>query len=99
MSGGHTDIRHRGRPAGAKREALSTWVDGQGRFTMGQAVRSLNWTMRDANDTIRRAIERGELTRTGSMHQPGCKRPVAVYARKDAEPVQQLVSVIKAWVR
>jgi len=91
--------KQRGRPAGAKRAALSAWASGNGQFTMGQLARGLNWSLRDANDTIRRAIEREELKRAGSMPQPGCKRPVAVYARVDSRPAQTLGNVLNAWVR
>jgi hypothetical protein len=86
-----------GRPAGAKREALVHWKACNAGFTMRQAVREFGWTMRDANDTIRRAIERRELALVDRIPQPGCKRPVAVYARPQAQPAQALSNVMQRW--
>ena len=88
-----------GRPAGQKRQALSQWASTNHQFTMGQLVRSLGWTVRDANDTIRRAIDRKELTVTDKVPQPGCKRKVALYARPDANDGQELGAAMANWAR
>ena len=88
-----------GRPAGDKRQALSQWVSTNHLFTMGQLVRSLGWSLRDANDTIRRAIQRQELTVKDKVPQPGCKRKVALYARPDSVNKQALGAAMASWVR
>lgn len=88
-----------GRPAGQKRQALSQWVTAHERFTMGQLVRGLGWTVRDANDTIRRAIDRKELTVADKVPQPGCKRKVALYARPDLMVGQALGAAMASWAR
>ncbi len=89
-----------GRPVGGKRQLLSQWSTSHTRFTMGQVVRELGWTMRDANDTIRRAIDRNELTVKELVAQPGCKRRVAVYARPESmQPAQDLGKTFAAWVK
>lgn len=88
-----------GRPAGEKRQALSQWVSVHSQFTMGQLVRGMGWTLRDANDTIRRAIDRKELTVADKVPQPGCKRKVALYARPDGHGGQALGAAMAAWAR
>lgn len=94
-----TEAKKVGRPSGTKRQALSQWVSVHSRFTMGQLVRGLGWTMRDADNTIRLALSRNELTFVGRIPQQGCKRPVAVYAKPDAHPAFELGSVMAGWVR
>jgi hypothetical protein len=94
-----TETKKVGRPSGTKRQALSQWVSVHSRFTMGQLVRGLGWTMRDANDTIRRAVQRNELKVETRVPQQGCKRPVSVYAKPDASPAFELGSVMAGWVR
>lgn len=88
-----------GRPAGQKRQALSQWVSAHHQFTMGQLVRGLGWTVRDANDTIRRAIDRKELTVADKVPQPGCKRKVALYASTDPMGGQALGAAMASWAR
>lgn len=94
-----TEAKKVGRPSGIKRQALSQWVSVHSRFTMGQLVRGLGWTMKDADNTISRAVNRGELTFVGRIPQQGCKRPVALYAKPDAHPAFELGSVMAGWVR
>ncbi len=93
------EIKKVGRPSGTKRQALSQWVSVHGRFTMGQLVRGLGWTMRDADNTIRRAVGRNELRVEARVPQQGCKRPVAVYAKPDVNTSLELGSVMAAWLR
>ncbi len=88
-----------GRPAGEKRQALSQWVSVRGRFTMGQLVRELNWSMRDANNTIRRAVERQELLVADHVPQHGCKRRVAVYTRAESNPSHSLSAAVANWLK
>jgi hypothetical protein len=94
-----TEAKKVGRPSGTKRQALSQWVSMHSRFTMGQVVRGLGWTMRDANNTIRRAVERNELRVETFVPQQGCKRPVALYAKLDTQSAFELGSVMAGWVR
>lgn len=86
-----------GRPAGAKREALVHWMACNSRFTMRQLVGDMGWTMCDADNAIRRALRRNELALVDRIPQPGCKRPVAVYARADAQPAHTLGNVMSRW--
>jgi hypothetical protein len=88
-----------GRPAGHKRQALSQWVSAHGRFTMGQLVRGLGWSMRDADNAIRRALARNELTVADKVPQPGCKRKVALYAPADLMGAQALNAAMASWTR
>lgn len=88
-----------GRPTGQKRQALSQWVSTHQRFTMGQLVRGLGWSVRDANDTIRRAIDRQELTVADKVPQPGCKRKVALYAQPCTVGGQALGAAMASWAR
>lgn len=88
-----------GRPAGEKRRALSQWVSAHNQFTMGQLVRGLGWSVRDADNAIRRAIRRNELTVADKVPQPGCKRKVALYARADLLGAQTLSTAMAAWSR
>ena len=88
-----------GRPAGQKRQALSQWVSTHQRFTMGQLVRGLGWTMKEADNAIFRAIARKELTVADKVPQPGCKRKVALYARPDLMGGQALGAAMAGWAR
>jgi hypothetical protein len=88
-----------GRPAGDKRQALSQWVTAHGRFTMGQLMRGLGWTMRDANDTIRRALDRNDLKVIDKVEQPGCKRKVALYAPASLLGSETLNAAMASWAR
>jgi hypothetical protein len=87
-----------GRPAGHKRQILGQWLRSHHQFTMGQLARGLGWSVRDANDTIRRAIARQELTVAAKVPQPGCKRKVALYARPCADAGPSLHAVMAVWV-
>ncbi len=87
-----------GRPAGGKRLALSQWINSHGAFTMGQIARGMGWTLKDADNVIRRAINRKEIKVVRLANQHGCKRPVAVYARPNDE-TQDLSAVLSGWVR
>lgn len=93
-----SEPKKRGRPCGDKRHVLCDMVKQHGRITMGQVVRSLGWSMRDADNTIRLALSRADIVCVGRVPQPGCKRPVAVYA-VPSQPVQLLGSVVAGWVR
>ena len=88
-----------GRPAGQKRQALSQWVTAHEHFTMGQLVRGLGWTMKEADNAICRAIARKELTVADKVPQPGCKRKVALYARPDPMGGQALGAAMASWAR
>ena len=88
-----------GRPAGQKRQALSQWVSTNHQFTMGQLVRGLGWSICDADNAIRRAIARKELTVADKVPQPGCKRKVALYARPDLMGGQALGAAMAGWAR
>ncbi len=88
-----------GRPAGQKRQALSQWVTAHERFTMGQLVRGLGWTMRDANNVIRRAMAAKQLKVVDKIEQPGCKRKVALYAPADLVGSETLNAAMDSWSR
>ena len=88
-----------GRPAGQKRKALSQWVRTNHQFTMGQLVRGLGWTMKEADNAICRAIARKELTVVGKLPQPGCKRKVALYAPADLMGCKSLSAAMASWSR
>ena len=92
------DPRHRGRPRGDKRAALSGWMSGRTEFTMRDAVHSLGWPMTAANKTIHRAMASGEVRVIGSARVPGAKRPVALYARSGAAPAPMaLANTMQLW--
>jgi hypothetical protein len=88
-----------GRPAGDKRQALSKWVTAHTRFTMGQLVRGLGWTMRDADNVIRRAVAARQIKVIDKVAQPGCKRKVALYAPADLVGSETLSAVMAGWAR
>jgi hypothetical protein len=88
-----------GRPAGHKRQALSQWVRARGRFTMGDMVRAMGWSVRDANNTIQRAMAARQLTVVDRVEQPGCKRPVALYAPADPRGPEPLHTAMASWAR
>lgn len=88
-----------GRPAGEKRQALSQWVSTHHQFTMGQLVRGMGWTIKEADNAICRAIARKELIVADKVPQPGCKRKVALYARPDGHGGQALGAAMAAWAR
>ncbi len=88
-----------GRPAGQKRQALSQWVTVHGRFTMGQLLRGTGWTMRDANNVIRRAMAAQQLQVVDKVEQPGCKRKVALYAPADLMGCKSLSAAMASWSR
>ncbi len=88
-----------GRPAGDKRQALSQWVTAHGRFTMGQLLRGMGWTMKDADNTIRLALQRNELKVVDKVEQPGCKRKVALYAPADLLGSETLNAAMASWAR
>lgn len=93
-----TATRHRGRSVGTKRQQLSNWVSGQTEFTMGQLARSLNWPLSDANNTLRRAEEKGEVLRVGKTRVPDAKRPVDVYQRACGDVMAMpLRDVLRVW--
>ena len=92
------DPRHRGRPRGDKRAALSGWMSGRTEFTMRDAVHSLGWPMREVNLNLHRARASGEVCVTGSVRVPGAKRPVALYARSGAAPAPMaLANTMQLW--
>ena len=92
--------RGRGRPQGARRAALAGWMSGRTEFTMREAMHSLGWPMTEASQTIHRAMMSGEVLVTGSVRVPDVKRPVAVYARADAQPgAMALGCVMQLWSR
>jgi hypothetical protein len=88
-----------GRPAGDKRQALSQWVSSHHQFTMGQLVRGLGWTMRDANNIIRRAMAAQQLKVVDKIEQPGCKRKVALYAPAALVGSETLNAAMASWAR
>ena len=88
-----------GRPAGDKRQALSLFVAAHPSFTMGQLLRGLGWSMRDADNHLRLALRRGQLQVVDRVAQPGCKRRVAVYAPAHALGCQPLTDTISSWAR
>lgn len=77
-----TDIRHRGRPRGARREALKGWMAAPERtsFTMGEVSKSLGWPMAAACVTMHRAVAAGDVRVLKQVRTTDAKRPVAVYA-------------------
>lgn len=96
--------RRRGRPAGHRRQTLTDWVSGQGRFTMGQLARAHNWTLQEANKTIGGALGTGEIRRAIKdgkpvvVRVPGAKRPVAVYEKSsDAPETVPPADLLKVW--
>jgi len=88
-----------GRPAGDKRQALSQWVTAHSHFTMGQLVRHMGWTMRDANNVIRRAMAAQQIKVVDKVAQPGCKRKVALYAPADLLGAETLSAAMASWAR
>jgi hypothetical protein len=66
---------------------------------MGQLVRGLGWTMRDANNTIRRAIAARQLKVIDKVEQPGCKRKVALYAPAGLMASNPLNAAMASWAR
>ena len=86
-----------GRPAGVKRQAFTQWACNHGQFTMGQLIRDLGWSTRDANNLIRRALARDQLRLVGRVSRPGCKRPVALYAPV-ATGAHTLAGALSGWV-
>ena len=102
MSTTTTERRSRGRPLGSKQQALSSWVSGGGRFTLGQVARAHGWSIRQASDTVARAESRGLVQRVGQTHQPGCKRPVVQFAparQSEPAPAQLLGQALQGWTR
>ena len=88
----------RGRPA-TRRDALATWVNGHGRFTMGEFARAVGWPVRDANNALHRAQSAGVLRQCGTVRTPQAKRPVAVY-EPVAAPAQGFLTLdaaLRAW--
>ena len=73
------DIKQRGRPRGADREALTGWMAGRAQFTMGELSRSLGWPIDAANRALQRAKQAGEVRINGSVASGCAKRPVAVF--------------------
>ncbi len=69
----------RGRPRGSKRHQLTNWATGNGQFTMGQLARSLDWSLRQADYTLGRAIAAGDIRAVGKVRTSNAKRPVALY--------------------
>ena len=93
-----TDTRHRGRPRGTKRAALSGWMSQQQAFTMGQLSKSLGWPLDQANLTLRRAVEAGEVRVCGSMRTPEAKRPIALSEPADRAPTAvPLCTLLRGW--
>lgn len=88
-----------GRPAGQKRQALSQWVSTNHQFTMGQLVRGLGWTMKEADNVIRRAMAAKQLKVVDKIDQPGCKRKVALYAPADLVGSKTLNAAMASWAR
>lgn len=73
----------RGRPQGQRRADLRNWVNGYGRFTLGELVRATAWPVNAASMAVCRALNSGDLQRVGTQRVAHAKRPVAVY-----EPVR-----------
>lgn len=89
---------HRGRPCGDKRLALLGWVSGQAQFTMGQVARSLNWPLKDVDNTLSRAVSAGAIRRVGETRVPGAKRPVALYQHSGANVCAvPLAHLMRVW--
>jgi hypothetical protein len=66
---------------------------------MGQLVRGLGWTMRDADNVIRRAVAARQIKVIDKVAQPGCKRKVALYAPADLVGSETLSAVMAGWAR
>ena len=92
-------IKKPGRPVGDKREALEAWLQDHPQFTMGQLVRCLGWSMREANNTIHLAIDRGDLRVVDRVVVQCGKRPVAVYSVPGRRPVDLLASALSTWAQ
>lgn len=88
-----------GRPVGEKRQALSHWVLAHEKFTMGQLVKDLGWSVKEANDHIRLARLRAELVVIDKVPQPGCKRKVALYGHATVIGSHALQAAMSAWTR
>ncbi len=88
-----------GRPAGDKRQALFQWVTAHGRFTMGQLLRGTGWTMKEADNTIQRALAAKQIKVVDKVEQPGCKRKVALYAPACLMGSETLNAAMASWAR
>ncbi len=66
---------------------------------MGQLVRGLGWTMKEADNTIQRALAAKQIKVVDKVDQPGCKRKVALYAPADLVGSETLSAVMAGWAR
>jgi hypothetical protein len=87
------------RPRGHKRQALENFVTGGGQFTMGQLARTLNWTVREADKTLGRALASGEVRKVGTVRTPEAKRPVVLYEPTGRSEPLPLCGVMRLWAR
>jgi hypothetical protein len=87
------------RPRGHKRQALANFATSGGQFTMGQLARTLNWSVREANDTLCRALASGEVRKAGTVKTAEAKRPVVLYEPTGRSEPMPLCGVMRLWAR